>query len=178
METTSFSKAAQRLDENIQTSNKWFNEINSIIMDVYKKQLGLVSDFFNDVFVNQLKVLHNQALRFNTEWITEFQKQFQSTQVNWNGLNGKSREIMSEKWEITDNIMASMIEAFNKRIDFSIELNKKLIEEINNQVRLGAEQNEKLWSNFLENPELFNKTENKREQSRKQEKVTQFKSNS
>ncbi|HXD93356.1 MAG TPA: hypothetical protein VNX01_09090 [Bacteroidia bacterium] len=177
METTSFSKIAHTFDENIQTSDKWFKEINSEIMDIYKKQLSLVFDFYNDAFANQFKALHSQAMRFNTDWVAEFQKQFQNIQVNWNKLNGKSQEIMGEKWEITDNIMASMIEAHNKRVDFSIELNKKLIEEINNQLRLAVVQNEKFCSDFLKRYEIFDKTENKQEQFKKQEKANQFTAN-
>ena len=177
MATTNFSKTTQRFGENIQTSNKWFKEIDSEIMDIYKKQLGLVFDFYNEIFTSQFKTLHNQAMRFNAEWVNEFQKQFQSMQANWNNLNGKSQETMKEKWEISDNIMASMIEAQNKRMNFSIELNKKMMEEINNQLRLAVEQNEKFWSDFLNNSNIFEQQDNNQGQSKKQEKTNQFTSN-
>jgi len=178
MEATTFSKTADRFNENIQTSNKWFKEINSEIMDIYKKQLNLIFEFYNEIFTSQFKTLHNQAIRFNADWVMEFQKKFQGMQANWNNLNGKSQETIKEKWEIGDNIMASMIEAQNKRINFSIELNKKMMEEINNQLRLAVEQNEKFWTDFLKNSEIFEKQGNNQGQFKKQEAVTPFTSNS
>ena len=178
MEATTFSKTSERINKNIQSSNKWFKEINSEIMDIYKKQLSLIFDFYNEIFTTQFKTLHNQAIRFNADWVMEFQKQFQDVQANWNSLNGKSQETIKEKWEIGDNIMASMIEAQNKWINFSIELNKKMMGEINNQLRLAVEQNENFLVDFLKNSEIFEKQDNNQGQSKKQEKVTPFTSNS
>ena len=51
------------------------------------------------------------------------------------------------------------------------------MEEINNQLRLAIEQNEKFWSDFLKNSEIFDKQASNQWQSKTQEKTNQFSSN-
>ena len=172
-----FSRINEMFDRNTQKTNKWFNEVGSTLMDVYSKQLNLAFGLYNNLFTTQFEALREQMVKFNTNWVTTLQKQFQDVQNNWGELSGKSQEIIEEKWGTTSNIITSMIEAYNKQMNFSVESNKKLMEEINSQLNLVTKQNEKFWADILKTIEASEETENTQGQSKKQNKTEHATSN-
>jgi hypothetical protein len=210
METTTFSKTNEKLYETAEAANKGFNQINSTIMDVYSKQLNLVSGFYNNLFNSfpwanknvwnanmdftkyfgadetfklftpfnwfktsdylgnffkpQSEDLFKKTIEFNNNWFAELQKQFKIVQMNWVELSEKMQEIAEEEWKATYSSINSLIEAYNKQADFSIESNRKFMEKINSQFDLAAKQSEKFWSDVLKTVHPADKTEKENEQ--------------
>jgi hypothetical protein len=118
-------------------------------------------------FTNRFEDLYKQTNELNAYWISAFQ----NSQSNWNELNKKSQEIIEEGWKNTFNIINSMIDVYNKQMDFSNKSGQKLVEGISNQINLAIKRSETFWSDILETAPVSNKTENEKPQPKKQNKA-------
>jgi hypothetical protein len=134
-----------------------------------------MSDYLGDFFKPQSEDLLSKTIEFNNNWFTELQKQLKIMQMNWVESSEKMQEIVMEEWKTTYSSINSLIEAYNKQTDFSIESNRKFMEKINSQLNLAAKQSENFWSDVLKTVQPSDKSEQENEQlqpvSKKQNKV-------
>lgn len=76
-------------------------------------------------------------------------------------INTRYQDIVTARIEALKNIFKTSTEAYNKQLDFSMENNKKTMEEMNNQLNAIVNQNQKFWSEVLSSQKSPAKNEEK-----------------
>jgi hypothetical protein len=134
--------------------NSMFKPFNSLKWD------SSSVDFFTSQFADAQK----QMNEFNTRLFTMAQEELKNNQNNLNEFN----KIFEEQRKTMQNIVNSLFEIYSKKLNQSIELNKKMAQEISNQFESVANKNKKNWSDLLKTTETNGSTEKESESERKE----------
>jgi hypothetical protein len=122
------------------------------------------SDYsFVDSFTTHFEDLNKQMREFNTRLFTLFMEDLKNRQVNWNAFN----KVIEEEWKTAQNSINSFQEAYMKRLNHSLEFNKKLVREMSDEFEMAASRNKKMWADLLKTTEMNSKTEQEKEPERK-----------
>lgn len=136
METTSSTRTKETILENSQMASKWFSQASADMMDAYKKQMNMVSDFyegFSDTFFGKSKNLWNPVKFFTNSFLT--------------GKDGGSSPF-NPYFMLSQNagFQNPFISSVEKTLKLITENNEKIFSLISNQI----EKNTSLWNSFNE----------------------------
>ncbi len=165
--------------------NGWSPNFNSPLLNSGEALKSMFAPFnffkpdgnFSNTFSTPFDNLYKQMIEFNNNWFISLQKEFQGKQESWIEASEKYRELIEEEWKATQNIVNTIIETYNKEMDFSVETNKKLVQEIDKQFHLVSKQNARILADILKSVNISDKTEkengteSKQSQSKKHSKV-------
>jgi hypothetical protein len=138
MESTTFNKTNEKFYETVQGANKGFNEINSTAMDIYSKQLNLVSSFYKNLF-NSFPWVNKNVWNANIDFTKYFGADGASklfTPFNWFKTNDylgyffkpQSEDLLSKIIEFNNNWFTELQKQFKiMQINWA-ELSEKMQE--------------------------------------------------
>jgi len=96
-------------------------------------------------FANVFQNVFKQMNEYNRNWLNTLQNNFQLQQNDLLVLGEKYQQVMEKDWEATKNSLNAITEAYNTRIDSSIDFNKKLYSELNKLANSIMKGNEEFW---------------------------------
>lgn len=118
--------------------------------------------FFNNPMKSQLNPFANfstgnnpfektiqQLTDYNQNFINSFTKKFDNGNVDWNTINEKYQQTFEKEFEVSQKMISTAIEAFNKQIEITSETNKNLQKEITEQMTNVFKLNRELWTETL-----------------------------
>ena len=111
------------------TTEKMMNDTSKELMDIFTKNLNVVTGFYVNLFSMVSKGMHT-----NTDW-TEVAK--------------KEEAIIENRLEAIKNMHHSIIESYNKQLDSVNKNNKKMMQETTDQFNLLMTQNQKIWTDVF-----------------------------
>lgn len=174
METTNSTSTNETYFETTKLINQWNNDVTSTMMDLYKKQLNMVSGFYSNLFnsfggsnhiFNPMKNFTEIFTNFNTmkskgsfftgsgvnsEVFNSFDKTFQQlADYNQNLIQG-----FTKKMENGNVDWSSFNEKFKQTLEKEFEASQKLIntmmESYNKKVETSIDINKNLQKEFSE----------------------------
>ena len=141
METT---KANETIIESAKLAEKWFNDTNNAMMEIYNKQLNLTTGLYNNFFstlTGNVKGLGDSKNIFDSMLKNDFTKWFSMPSSNYNSI--MSNSILSTfdgmYKQITDfnrNITTTLHSQLNNREHDWSSLNKEYMETIEKQMEV------------------------------------------
>jgi hypothetical protein len=90
--------------------------------------------------------LFKQVSEYNKHFLDLFQNNFQVSQEDWVALNEKYQHVVEEELNSAKTMMQTLIESYNKQLDFLTETNKELQSELNKQFNKLMKTNQEFWS--------------------------------
>lgn len=104
-------------------------------------------------YTNRLTSVYENFFRqiseFNKNWLDTFRDTYHLRQNDWISLNEKYQQLLEERWNATKAIMDSLVETYNKQLDFSAQSNKKMLSELNTQMDKALKSNMGFWENAV-----------------------------
>lgn len=120
---------------------------------------GIPSNFTNP-FLPMFDNLYKQMVDYNTTMFANITNSLKAN-ADMPEISKKYQDTVNTRMEASKNILKSAAEAYNKQLDFSIENNKKAMDEITNQFNSMLTQNQKFWSDLLASMHGSTKNEEK-----------------
>lgn len=123
--------------------------------------LGMNTNFTNQFIFSIDKAL-KQINDSNQKLFSILSNQIEKNGNNWNSFNEKYQNVLEHRFNISKNILNSLIETYNKQVEFSIEENAHLQEKFTKELNSLLKESKKLWSDTLNNePEIIPAEESK-----------------
>ena len=107
--------------------------------------------------------MYKQITDYNNLWSSMLQKKSQNAQENWSASAEKMQAIVEKEWKIRNDMASTLLDAYNKQMDVSIELNRKFMEELNNHLNAAFKRNEKFYSDVFKGAHAPEKEEKEHE---------------
>jgi len=124
MEQTNLTKTSEMLNETNQIATKWFNDANTSMMNIFKKQLNTSMDFYNNLFnsfsglsKNNWGTSFNSPLTNSNEIMKSMFSMF-NFKMDGNSSNPFSTpfdNIYKQMLDLNNNWMSSMQKEFKDR---------------------------------------------------------------
>ncbi|HXB42136.1 MAG TPA: hypothetical protein VNZ49_16465 [Bacteroidia bacterium] len=118
---------------------------------------------FAEAFTSQFEEVNKQIHKLNERLAELFQEEFKNSQTNWNEFG----KMVEEELKHMQSNGSSIIEAYTKRLNSSLEFNKKLLQEMNNQFEIAITRNKRSWSDFIKNYQTKERNEKENESERR-----------
>src|ERR1700758_5560392 len=118
--------------------NKWFSNPFANFSATNGMQNPLLSSW---------EKITKQMMDFNQACLAAYT----NNKENMNALSEEYKETIETRLEASKEIFNTISESLKKQLECSIENNKKAGEEISNQLNLVMKQNQKFWSDLLNN---------------------------
>lgn len=162
---TSFYK---NLFDSFSTGNKGWNNTpdfsngfsNNHLTKTFTMPFGGFSNNFSNPFLQPFNDFYKQMADTNTAMFTNLTTGLKGN-TDMSEFSKKIQDTINTQIEASKTILKNTTEAYTKRLDFSLENNKKAIEEMNNQFNTIVKQNQKLWSDLISSTEAPTKNEEK-----------------
>ena len=90
-----------------------------------------------------------QAMDINQKILSLFTNGIQSKGTNSESMSDEYKKRLEDRLKDSKEMLNTITEAFNKKLDSSMANNKKTMEEMTNQFSLALKQNQKLWADML-----------------------------
>ena len=132
-------------------STKWLSPVSS-----FSTNNGS-SNFFSSY-----DKMYKQLLESNRHFLSAFSNQVKSNDIDWNSINKDYKETIDRRIESSRKILSSMTDSYNKQLHFTLDMEKNMFEELNNQFNSVMKQNQKLFSDMLQNYQSSFDTEDKK----------------
>jgi hypothetical protein len=115
------------------------------------------SNFSNGNAANPFSISFDKIFRQisdqNQNLVDSFAKQFEEWTSNLNNLNGKYRQLVEKRMEISKEMLDASIDSYHKQVEFAVESNKKLAQELAEQANVLFRANQKFWTDITSTPE-------------------------
>jgi hypothetical protein len=130
-------------------SNPFFNN-NDMMKNMFApfNSFGMNSSSSNP-FENALK----QLTDFNQNMLNSFGKPFGNGNQDFGTLTENYKNLVEKKMDVTKKMMESLVSAYHKQMEFTLENNKKLHEEINMQINQLVKLTQEFWAGAANNAE-------------------------
>lgn len=109
------------------------------------KSDGEHTDRITPVYENFFK----QISEFNKNWLGAFQETYHFGQNDLAALNEKYQKLLEDRRNAMKAIMDNLIETYNKQLDFSAQLNKKMLSELDIQMNKALKANMEFWASVV-----------------------------
>lgn len=146
-------------------SQETINNTISTFSDFNKK-----NDFSEGSIKNIVNTYEDQILQmidYNKQLFERLEKELHSKHFDIDALIEKSAKKMKHDFESSRDAVKKFIEAYSTKTDFSLNANKKLVEEINKQIENLVASNKEFWTttiNYFEEKKEEEKMERKKQE--------------
>lgn len=137
--------------------NKGWKQDNGFV-DIYKNNglakivsnsFGGAGNSFQSSFPRSFEKIYSQMADYNRNLFATFNSESKNGTVDLNEITKKYKETIASRLEVSQSVLKSTTEAYNKQFNAAIETNKKMMEDINTQFNLIVEQTQKFWADIL-----------------------------
>ena len=132
-----FSEKSQETVNNAISTFSDFNTKNDISGGSIK---NIVSTYENQIL---------QMIDYNKQLFETLEKELHSKHFDIDDLIEKSAKKMKHDFETSREAVKKFIDTYGTKTDFSLNANKKLVEEINGQIEKLVESNKEFWTNTI-----------------------------
>lgn len=129
-------KSQETIDNSISTFSD-FNKKHDLSEGTIK---NIVTTYENQIL---------QMIDYNKQLFGTLEKELHSKHFDVDDLIEKSANKMKHDFETSREAVKKFIETYSTKTDFSLNANKKLIEEINKQIEKLVESNKEFWTNTI-----------------------------
>jgi hypothetical protein len=142
------------------------NFLNNDLSKLFSSPFGHFGNSFPNPFVITFENIYKQMGEHNHNLLAALRSQIKGNEIDLDAVNKNYQETIVNRLESFKKIFNSLSEACSKKMDFSIETNKKLMEEISTHFSSVIKQNQKFWADALGTFQTpINKEEKKIEES-------------
>jgi len=144
-------------------ASKNVNDAKKEMSDVYNQQLNYVADFYKNV---SNALLPRSGDNASNPLFSSFESMFKqiqdyssrmfsslgvgaNNQIDWSEMSKKYKETIDIRLAAAQNIIQTASEAYKKQMEFTMETNKRALEEMSTQFNLIFQQNQKFWSELM-----------------------------
>ena len=113
-----------------------------------------LTKLFANPFLTSFDKMSKQIIAYNRNLLLTFNSQVKESATDLRVISKKYMETIENRLETAKNIFNTLQKAYNSKVDFSMETNKKAMEEISNQFYLLIKQNQQSWTDMLEKCEV------------------------
>ncbi|MES2567962.1 MAG: hypothetical protein V4565_13900 [Bacteroidota bacterium] len=95
---------------------------------------------------NPFEKIIQQITEYNQNLFNSFTKKLDNGNIDWTSINEKYQQTIEKEFEASQNMLKSLIESYNKRMENTMEINKDLQKEFNTQLNDFFNLNKQLWA--------------------------------
>jgi len=132
-------------DSNTGFSN---NFLGNDLTKLFSNPFNGIGAGFPNPFLQSFDKLYKQMMEYNNNIFSNLNSATKS-KADWSEISKKYQETIENRLGAFNKIFSTLSEACGKKMNFSMEINKKEMEDVNNQLNLMLKQNQKIWSDMF-----------------------------